>query len=53
MPDNLPVNQVLGVIDGDSGKVFKRAGSEEVVGSDAANGGVWVEAREDWIAVRH
>lgn len=53
MPNQTPVYQVGRVVDGHSWEEFKRRGGYEEVGSDAADGGIRVEAGDDWIERRH
>lgn len=50
----VPVDEIFAVVDRDAGEVFERGGRQkEVILADADDGGVWVEAGDDGVAIRH
>lgn len=53
MTDEIPLYQILTVIDRGSGEVFECRGDQEKVAIDPDNGGIGVEARYDRIGVTH
>ena len=51
--DKLPIDKILAVIDGNTGKILKRGGHKIKIIIHATNARVGVETRNDWIAVFH
>jgi len=49
MADLLPVYQIVGVEDRDSGEHGKRGRNKKIIVSFAGNGGVWITALQDRI----
>lgn len=46
-----PINQICGVVDGNSRREFKRADNEPVVTTNSKDRRVWIDPRENRIQV--